>query len=43
MNEHELVLEVNEITVLMAVNAVGIIALIGMFVYLAVDGILGKN
>ncbi len=43
MNEHELVLELNEITVLMAVNAVGIIALIGMFFYLAVDGILGKN
>ncbi len=43
MSEHELVLELNEVTVLMAINSVGIIALIGMFLYLAVDGIFGKN
>jgi preprotein translocase subunit Sss1 len=35
--------QLNEITVLIAINAVGIIALIGMFIYLVADSIFGSN
>lgn len=33
----------NEITVLMALNSVGIMALMGMFIHLAFVGIFGKK
>ncbi len=36
-------LELNEITILMALNAVGIIGLMGMFLHLAITGIFGKQ
>jgi hypothetical protein len=36
-------LELNEITVLMAINTVGILVIIGLFVYLAIDTILKGN
>ena len=36
-------LELNEITVLMAINSVGILAIIFGFVYLAADAILKGN
>jgi hypothetical protein len=36
-------LPVNEITILMALNSVGIIAIMGMFIHLAVTGIFGKK
>ena len=38
--DHELVLTLNEITVLMAISSVGIIALMGMMVHLSVTTIL---
>ena len=34
---------VNEITILMAINSVGIIAIMGMFIYISIAGIFGKN
>ncbi|MEN9954623.1 MAG: hypothetical protein RLZZ41_287 [Actinomycetota bacterium] len=37
--DHELVLKLNEITVLMAISSVGIIALMGMMVHLSVTTI----
>ncbi len=37
--DHELVLTLNEITVLMAISAVGIIALMGMLVHLSLTTI----
>jgi len=43
VTNHELVLELNEITVLMAISSIGIMALIGMFVFMSVDAILGKG
>jgi hypothetical protein len=36
-------LELNEITILMALNSVGIIALMGMFLHLSLTGIIGKQ
>jgi hypothetical protein len=36
-------LELNEITILMALNSVGIIALMGMFLHLSLTGIFGKQ
>ena len=36
-------LPVNEITILMALNSVGIIAIMGMFIHLAVTGIFAKK
>jgi hypothetical protein len=36
-------LPINEITVLMAINSVGILAVMGMFIHLAVVGIFGKK
>lgn len=36
-------IEINEITVLMAINTVGILAIIGLFIYLAVDSIRRGN
>lgn len=33
---------VNEITILMAINSVGIIAIMGMFIYISIVGIFGK-
>jgi hypothetical protein len=36
-------LPINEITVLMAINSVGIMAIMGMFVHLAIVGIFGKK
>jgi hypothetical protein len=38
--DHELVLKLNEITVLMAVSSVGIMALMGMMVHLSITSIL---
>jgi len=43
MDSHTLVLELNEITVLMALSSVGIIFLLGMFVHLSFSAILGKD
>jgi hypothetical protein len=37
--DHDLVLKLNEITVLMAISAVGIIALMGMMLHLSVTTI----
>ncbi len=36
-------LPVNEITVLMAINSVGILAIMGMFIHLSIVGIFGKK
>jgi hypothetical protein len=36
-------LELNEITVLMAINTVGILAIIGLFIYLAIDAVRRGN
>lgn len=36
-------LPINEITILMAINAVGIMAIMGMFIHLSVVGIFGKK
>jgi hypothetical protein len=41
--DHNLVLELNEITVLMAVASVGIMALMGMLVHLAVTSFFKNN
>lgn len=42
--DHSLVLNLNEITVLMAISSVGIIALMGMLIHLAVRSfIVGFN
>lgn len=41
--DHELVLTLNEITVLMAISSVGIIALMGMMVHLSVTSILAGD
>ena len=38
-----LILELNEITVLIAINAVGIIAIMGLFVFVAASAFFGKN
>jgi hypothetical protein len=38
-----LVLELNEITVLMAINSVGIIAVMLLSIYMAVSAIFGKG
>ena len=38
-----LVLELNEITVLIAINAVGIIAIMGLCVFVAASAFFGKN
>lgn len=43
MDSHEFVLELNEITVLMALSSAGIISLLGMFVHLSVSAIFGKE
>jgi hypothetical protein len=36
-------IELNEITVLMAISTVGILAIIGLFVYLAIDAVVKGN
>lgn len=36
-------LPVNEVTVLIAINAVGIISLIGMMIYLVADSLFGSG
>jgi hypothetical protein len=36
-------LELNEITILMALSSVGIIALMGMFLHLSITSIFGKQ
>jgi hypothetical protein len=36
-------LPINEITVLMAINSVGILAIMGLFIHLAIVGIFGKK
>lgn len=36
-------LPINEITILMAINSVGIVAIMGMFIHLSVVGIFGKK
>ena len=43
MESHDLVLVLNEVTVLMSLSAVGIISLLGMFAHLSVSSILGKD
>ena len=43
MESHDLVLVLNEVTVLMSLSAVGIIALLGMFAHLSVSSIFGKD
>jgi hypothetical protein len=41
--DHELVLTLNEITVLMAISSVGIMALMGMMVHLSIKSILAGD
>jgi hypothetical protein len=41
--DHDLVLKLNEITVLMAISAVGIIALMGMMVHLSLTSIFAGD
>jgi hypothetical protein len=41
--DHELVLTLNEITVLMAISSVGIIALMGMMVHLSITSIFAGD
>lgn len=41
--DHELNLALNEITVLMAISSIGILTLIGLFVYVAIDAFFGKR
>ena len=43
MESHDLVLVLNEVTVLMSLSAVGIISLLGMFAHLSVSAIFGKD
>jgi hypothetical protein len=43
MESHELVLVLNEVTVLMSLSAVGIISLLGMFAHLSFSTIFGKD
>jgi len=43
MESHDLVLVLNEVTVLMALSAAGIIALLGMFAHLSFYSIFGKR
>ena len=43
MESHDLVLVLNEVTALMSLSAVGIIALLGMFAHLSVSSIFGKD
>jgi hypothetical protein len=43
MDNHELVLELNEITALMVVSSVGIMLLLGMFLHLSFSAIFGKE
>lgn len=41
--EQDFVLPLNEITVLLALGALGIVTVIGLFLYLAADAFFGKN
>ena len=41
--DHNIVIQLNEITVLMAISAIGIIGLIGAFIYLSVSAIVKGN
>ena len=43
MESHELVLVLNEVTVLMSLSAVGIISLLVMFAHLSISSIFGKD
>jgi hypothetical protein len=43
MDSHDLVLVLNEVTVLMTLSAAGIIALLGMFAHLSFSAIFGKD
>jgi|TARA_B110000971_G_scaffold3118_1_gene3207 hypothetical protein len=43
MESHDLVLVLNEVTVLMTISAAGIIALLGMFAHLSFSAIFGKD
>jgi hypothetical protein len=43
MESHDLVLVLNEVTILMALSATGIIALLGMFAHLSFSSIFGKD
>jgi len=43
MESHDLVLALNEVTVLMTLSAAGIIALLGMFAHLSFSCIFGKD
>ncbi len=40
---HDLVLKLNEITALMAISSVGIVALMGMMVHLSITSILAGD
>jgi hypothetical protein len=41
--DHSLILPINEITILMGISALGIMTLIGLFLYLTVDAFFGKT
>ena len=41
--DHDLVLTLNEITVLMAISSVGIMALMGMMVHLSITSLLAGD
>ena len=41
MNNHDIEIAVNSVTVLMSVSGIGIILLLGMFIHLSVWSILG--
>ncbi len=41
--DHNIVIELNEITVLMAINSIGILALMGMLIHLSVSAIVKGN
>ena len=41
--EHNFELPINEVTILMGLGAVGIMTVIGLFLYLAANAFFGKN
>jgi hypothetical protein len=43
MNDHDIEIAVNSVTVLMSLSGLGIIALMGMFLHLSLTSILGGN
>lgn len=43
MTDHDITIAWNSVTVLMIINAIGISALLGMFVHLTVKSVLSKQ